>query len=79
MTILHVIDFLALTAMIVLLCDELRVLDGRKHPMVAAMWIAITVASFLCAAYDIKGEPLTVLSVLVDCLCAGIVWKWLRK
>ena len=79
MTILHVIDFLALSALIVLLCDALRVLDGRKHPLVAAMWFGITVAAFLCATYDIEGEPLTVLSVLVDCLCAWIVWRLLRK
>ena len=79
MTILHVIDFLALSALIVILCDVLRVLDGRKHPMVAAMWTAIAITAFWCATYDINGEPLSVASVVVDCFSTGIVWKWLRK
>lgn len=68
MTILHMIDFLALSAVIIVLCEELRKMDGRRHPLIAMCAVVIATLAFLCATYDIAGAPLTLVSTAADLL-----------
>ena len=78
MTILHVIDFIALSFVVVALCEELRVINGRRNPVIAILWVVLATLAFLCASYDLAGAPLHIAGVVVDSLCAWAVWKWFR-
>lgn len=73
MSILHVIDFAALGLVVLLLCEELRKMDGRNHPLIAILIAAFATLAFMCASHDLTGAPLPVWAVVCDVLCAGCV------
>jgi hypothetical protein len=76
MTILHVVDFCALCAVILLLCEELRKLDGRRHPVIALLVIIVATLAFLCATHDLAGAPLGWGNVAIDTLAAALLWLY---
>lgn len=57
-TLLDTVDIAALVSVTLLIGDELRVMDGRRQPLLAAAFVLVAIGSFVGIHFDIgPAEP----------------------